>query len=103
MAKDRHPAAERGTRAPRPAVVRCAAPPGRRISAEVAPEGDDPTTAQTHVLRQVSLRRLTELGFRPERAEVLVSSEPQLRDRWLAYLALALVSVIDYLIRRGGH
>jgi hypothetical protein len=53
----------------------------------------------THVLRQAALRRLMELGVRSEQAEVLVSSKPRLGDRWLAYLALAPVSVIDDLIR----
>jgi hypothetical protein len=79
--------------------ARCAALPGRRISAEVAPEDDDPATVLTHVLHQAALRRLAELGVRPEHAEVLVSSEPQFGDRWLAYLALAPSRVIDDLTR----
>jgi hypothetical protein len=75
----------------------------RRISADVAPEGNDLGTLLTHVLRQAALRRLTELGVRLEQAEVLVSSEPKLGDRWLAYLALAPGSVIDDLIRGDGR
>jgi hypothetical protein len=56
----------------------------------------------TDVLRLAALRRLTELGVRPEQAEVLVSSEPKLGDRWLAYLTLAPGSVIDDLSRGDG-
>jgi hypothetical protein len=51
----------------------------------------------THVLRLAALRWLTELGVRPEQAEVVVSSEPRLGDRWLAYLVLAPGSVIEDL------
>jgi hypothetical protein len=40
-----------------------------------------------------------EHGVPPEKAEVLVSSEPRLGDPWFAYLALAPVTVIDDLIR----
>ncbi len=60
---------------------------------------DDPAILLTHMLLQAALRRLTELGVRLEDAEVLVSSEPKLGDRWLAYLALATTSVIDDLIK----
>jgi len=69
----------------------------RVIVAEVTPDGHDPVTILTHVLRQAALRRLAELGVRPDQAESLVSSEPKLGDRWLAYLTLASVSVIDAL------
>jgi hypothetical protein len=75
----------------------------RAIVIRYSTEGDDTTTLLTHVLRQAALRWLTDLGVRPEQAEVLVSSEPQLGDRWLAYLALAPVSVIEDLIRGDGH
>ena len=100
MVKDRHPAAESGTRAPRPAVARLAAPPGRLIGAEVAPEEDDPATVLSHVLRQAALQCLMEHGVGTEQAEVVFSSESQLGDRWLAYMALAPDPVIDDLIRR---
>src|SRR5262245_36106229 len=49
----------------------------------------------TPVLRQAALGRLKELGVCPDLAASLVSSEAQLGDRWLAYLALAPTSVID--------
>jgi hypothetical protein len=75
----------------------------RTIVASATTAGDDPATVLTHVLRQAALRRLAELGVRPEQAEVLVSSEPNLGDRWLAYLALAPGSVIDDLIWGGGR
>ncbi len=52
----------------------------------------------SHVLREVALRRLTELGVGHNRAEVVVSSEPRLGHRWLAYMALAPRTVIDDLI-----
>jgi hypothetical protein len=60
--------------------------------------GEGLTTFVTHLLGQVALRRLTELAVRPEQAEFLVSSEPKLGDRWLAFLALAPPSVIDDLL-----
>ena len=66
----------------------------------IVSEADDPAIIVTHLLRQAALRRLAEVGVRSEQAEVLVSSEPNLRDRWLAYLALAPRSVIDDLIRK---
>jgi len=72
----------------------------RTIVAEVAEGRDDPATLLTQVLRQAALRRLTELGVRLQQAGILVSSEPKLGDRWLAYLALAPVSVIDDLLDR---
>jgi hypothetical protein len=59
--------------------------------------GDDPATVVTHVLRQAALRRLTEHGVGGDHTEVLVASEPNLGDQWLAYLALAPGSVIDDL------
>jgi hypothetical protein len=49
----------------------------------------------TDLLREVALRRLAELGVRPEHAEDLASSEPKLGGAWLAYMALAPISVID--------
>jgi hypothetical protein len=52
----------------------------RAIVAEVRKERDDPMTVLTHVPRLAALRRLTELGVRPDQAAVLVSSEPELGD-----------------------
>jgi len=92
---DAHPGGE-GTEAG--SVNRALRVAARVIVAEVVSEGD-PATVLTHVLRQAALRWLTELGVRPEQAEVLVSSEPKLGDRWLAYLALAPGSVIDDLTK----
>ncbi len=69
----------------------------RVIIAEVVSE-DDLAILLTHMLRQAALRWLAELGVRPEQADVLVSSEPKLGDSWLAYLALAPISVIDELL-----
>jgi hypothetical protein len=60
-------------------------------------DGDAPAIILTNVLREAARRWLAELGVRPEQAEVLVSSEPKLGDAWLAYLALAPISVIDDL------
>lgn len=51
----------------------------------------------TNVLQQVALRRLVALGVSTDQAVRLVSSEPGLGDRWLAYLALAPISVIEDL------
>jgi hypothetical protein len=65
----------------------------------IVSEADDPTIIVTHLLRKAALRRLAEVGVRSEEAEVLVSSEPNLGDSWLAYLALAPRSVIDDLMR----
>jgi len=70
----------------------------RVIVAEVIPEGQDPAIILTHLLQQAALRRLAGLGVRLQDAEVLVSSEPKLGDSWLAYLALAPISVIDELL-----
>ena len=75
----------------------------RTIVAGATADGDDPTTVLTHMLRLAALRRLSEYGVPTEQAEVLVSSEPKLGDRWLAYLALAPGSVIDDLIRGDGR
>src|SRR5437870_1714172 len=61
----------------------------RTIVAEYSEEGDNLATLLTHVLRGAALRRQSELGVRPKQAEGLISSEPRLGDRWLAYLALA--------------
>ncbi|MDB5350086.1 MAG: hypothetical protein JWN86_1333 [Planctomycetota bacterium] len=65
---------------------------------------DDEADVQMAVLRQVALGRLHELGLFGPPAEVLVASEPNLYDAWLAYMALAPSSVIDDLIGRtpGG-
>ena len=71
----------------------------RVIVADHLAEGDDPAIIVTHLLRKAALRWLAELGVRSEQAEVLVSSEPNLGDSWLAYLALAPISVIDDLTR----
>ncbi|ODU00505.1 MAG: hypothetical protein ABS79_03210 [Planctomycetes bacterium SCN 63-9] len=60
---------------------------------------DDSVTVLSHVLREAARRRLAELGVRPDEAEVWISSEPTLGDRWLAYLALAPDSVIEDLTR----
>ncbi len=70
----------------------------RVVVVEVVSE-DDPATVLTHVLQQAALRRLAELGVRMEDAEVLVSSEPKLGDSWLAYVALAPISVIEDLTK----
>jgi hypothetical protein len=70
------------------------------IITEVVTERDDLAIIVTHLLRKAALRRLAEVGVRSERAEVLVSSEPSLGDRGLAYLALAPISVIDDLTNR---
>ncbi len=70
----------------------------RTIVADVTTEGDDTAKLLTQVLRQAALRRLTELGVRLEDAEVLICSEPKLGDRWITYLALAPVAVIDDLL-----
>ena len=51
----------------------------------------------THVLREAVLRRLKDLGVDQDRAEVVVSSEPRLGHRWLAYLTLTPATVIDDL------
>jgi hypothetical protein len=66
--------------------------------AHVLTERDAPTIIVTHLLRDVALRWLAELGVRSEQAEVLICSEPNLGDSWLAYLALAPISVIDDLM-----
>jgi hypothetical protein len=71
----------------------------RVIVAEVLTKEDAPASIVTKLLREVALRRLAELGVRPEQAEVLISSEPRLGDHWLAYLALAPKSVIDDLTK----
>ena len=69
----------------------------------ITTEGDDPAAVLTHLRRLAAQWRLSELGVRPEQAEGLISSEPDLGDRWLAYLALAPISVIDDLIRGDWH
>lgn len=92
---DAHPGGE-GTEAG--SVNRAYRAAARVIVADVVSEGD-PATVLTHVLRQAALRRLSALGVRIEQAEVLVSSEPKLGDRWLAYLALAASSVLDDLTK----
>ena len=71
----------------------------RTIVVEVITEGNDPAIILSHLLREVALRWLVELGVRPEQAEFLVCSEPKLGDSWVAYLALAPRSVVDDLIR----
>ncbi len=52
----------------------------------------------TDVLRQTALRRLKGHGLPADQAEVLVSNEPRLGHRWLAYLTLAPASVIEDLM-----
>ena len=93
---DAHPGGE-GTEAG--SVNRAFRAAAKVIVADVTTEGDDPATVLTHVLRQAALLRLSALGVRIEQAEVLVSSEPKLGDRWLAYLALAASSVLDDLTK----
>ena len=39
------------------------------------------------------------VGVSSEQSEILISSEPNLGNAWLAYLALAPMSVIDDLVR----
>jgi hypothetical protein len=65
----------------------------------IVSEADDPAIIVTHLLRKAALRRLAEVGVRSEEAEVLVSSEPNLDDSWLAYRALAPKSIIDDLTK----
>ena len=50
---------------------------------------------QMWVLRQVALGRLQDLGMEVAEVERLLDLEPDLRDAWLAYLALAPATVID--------
>ncbi len=57
----------------------------------------------TRLLHQVALRRLRELGVHAEVAEVLIASESRLGRRWLAYLALAPITVIDDLTNHLDH
>jgi hypothetical protein len=71
----------------------------RVIVANVTPERHGPAIILKRLLREVALRWLAVLGVGPEHAEFLVCSEPKLRDSWLAYLALAPISVIDDLTR----
>jgi hypothetical protein len=71
----------------------------RVIVAAMVQDGGRPATAVTDLLREAAMQSLAELGVGPEQAEVLVSMEPQLGDRWLAYLALAPKSVIDDLTK----
>ncbi len=60
--------------------------------------GDDLTSLTTWALRQAALRRLVEHGVDAKDAAGLIDREPGLEDRWLAYLALASVSVVEDLI-----
>jgi hypothetical protein len=70
----------------------------RVIIGEATSDGADPAIFLTHLLREAAVRRLVELGVQTENAEDLVSVEPTLGDRWLAYVALAPITVIDDLI-----
>jgi hypothetical protein len=70
----------------------------KTIVGVAATEGDDPATVLTHVLRQAAMRRLTDLGVPPQQAAVLICSGSKLGNRWLVYLALSPVSVIDDLL-----
>ena len=55
-------------------------------------------------MRRAALRRLAELGVDGRRAEVLLNSEPDRGDRWMAYMALAPAIVVGDLIGpHGGH
>ena len=69
----------------------------RAIVDDVTQYGPDPAIMLAHLLRETAVRRLVEVGVRHEEADVLVSSEPKLGDAWIAYLALAPMSVIDDL------
>jgi hypothetical protein len=71
----------------------------RAIVGDVTSERADPAIIITDLLREAALRRLFELGVRPEQAQVLISSEPRLGDAWLTYLALAPNSVIGDLTK----
>ncbi len=93
---DAHPGGD-GTEAG--SVNRAFLAAARVIVAEDVSKGADSVIILTHLLQQTALRWLTELGVRLEDAEVLVSSEPKLGDSWLAYLALAPMSVIDDLTK----
>ena len=70
----------------------------RTIVCVIATEGDDSAIMLTHVLRQAAMRRLTDLGVPPQQAAVLICSGSKLGNRWLVYLALSPVSVIDDLL-----
>ena len=69
------------------------------IVCDVASHGADLVLTLTHVLREAAVRRLAEVGVRPEEAEVLTLNEPKLGNAWLAYLVLAPKSVIDDLTK----
>lgn len=69
---DAHPGGERTEVGSVNRAFRVAA---RVIVGEVIPEGRDPTTILTNVLRQAALRWLAELGVRLEDAEVLLGTE----------------------------
>jgi hypothetical protein len=71
----------------------------RVIVGDFTADGADSAIILSNLLREVALRRLAELGVRPEQATVLISSEPKLGDAWIAYIALAPISVIDDLIK----
>jgi hypothetical protein len=69
------------------------------ILVDAGNDGDDSSSVQVWVLRQVALGRLYELGLIGPRAEGLLNQEPGLWDAWLAYIALAPVAVIDDLLK----
>ncbi|OJW08030.1 MAG: hypothetical protein BGO49_20795 [Planctomycetales bacterium 71-10] len=53
----------------------------------------------TRVLEIAARRRLAELGVGADVAARLLASEPDLDDRWLAYLALAPDSAVEDMMR----
>lgn len=74
-----------------------------RILKTVAPSLGDLRSVVACVLRRAALGRLGEIGVEDRRIEILLDAEPELGDAWLAYLALAPVSVIEDLLGEGGR
>jgi hypothetical protein len=68
------------------------------ILGSVVSTEDDLAAVLTWMLRRTAMRRLVELGVVGPRAEALLVMEPSLRDRWLAYLALAPATIINDLL-----
>ena len=52
----------------------------------------------TRILEIAARRRLAELGVGADVAARLLGSEPDLGDRWLAYLALAPAPVVEEMV-----
>ena len=71
----------------------------RTIVTDDVQEVDQTAKMVTYLLRETAIRRLVAVGVSSEQSEILNSSEPNLGDAWLAYVALAPMSVIDDLVR----